>query len=34
MDQLKRSDKNQLTHRVWSADELRQPAVPVVGASN
>ena len=34
MDELKRSDRNRLAHRVWSTDELRQPAVPVVGASN
>lgn len=34
MDELKRGDKNQLAHRVWSADELRSPAVPAVGASN
>jgi hypothetical protein len=34
MDELKGSDKNRLVHRIWSADELRQPAVPIVGASN
>jgi diguanylate cyclase (GGDEF)-like protein len=34
MDELKGSDKDRLAHRVWSTDELPQPAVPVVGASN